>query len=150
MDNLEEIKKFNCPLCVYRTNKPTDWVKHINSRKHDRNGKRKTRHCDICNHYSLTHWNYKMHMITNHSTKEERMERVNKKSLIFISIITLLKKSKIFLIMKQKYYCFECDQVFFCLQYKKTHENSTKHKNLLIANTLQRELDEKIKLNNLI
>ena len=124
MDNIEDIKKFNCILCIYKTNKPSDWIKHIKSKKHERNGKRKIIHCDICNHDSLTHWNYKMHMITNHSTKEERI--------------------------KQKYYCFDCDQVFFCLQYKKTHDNSTKHKNLLIANALQKELDEKIIINNLI
>ena len=54
-----------------------------------------------------------MHMIINHSTKEERM--------------------------KQKFYCIDCDQVFFCAQYKKTHDNSTKHKNLIIANKFQKE-----------
>ena len=124
MDNIEIIKKFNCPLCNYGTNKPSDWIKHINSEKHERNGKKKPILCDICNHESLTHWNYKMHKITNHSTKEERME--------------------------QKYYCIECDQVFFCSQYKKTHDNSTKHKNLIMANKLQKELDDKIKLNNLL
>jgi hypothetical protein len=70
MDNTDIIKKYNCPLCNYKTNKPSDWIKHINSEKHARNGRRKPINCDICNIDSLTHWNYKMHMITNHSTKQ--------------------------------------------------------------------------------
>jgi hypothetical protein len=124
MDKTEKIKRYNCPLCKYTTDKPSDWIKHTNSKKHERNGKRKSIHCDICNHESLTHWNNKMHMITNHSTKEERI--------------------------KQKYYCFDCDQVFFCSQYKNTHDNSIKHKNIIMANKLQKELDDKIILNNLL
>ena len=32
MDNTEEIKKNNCPLCKYKTNKPSNWIKHTNSK----------------------------------------------------------------------------------------------------------------------
>ena len=63
-----------------------------------------------------------MHLLSKHSTKEERM--------------------------KQKYYCEDCDHVFFCSTYYNTHINGVKHKNTITCNKIQRELNDKIKLNN--
>ena len=38
---------------------------------------------------------------------------------------------------KCKYYCVECDKVFFCSTYFNSHNNSTKHKNMVfIKNNL--------------
>ena len=31
-NNIE--KKFNCYLCKYHTNKPSDWIKHMKCEKH--------------------------------------------------------------------------------------------------------------------
>ena len=39
MENTE--KPFNCIDCDYHTTKPSDWVKHVNSKKHERFGKKK-------------------------------------------------------------------------------------------------------------
>lgn len=63
---------------------------------------------------SLTHWNMKMHYISSHTTKEERM--------------------------KQKYYCESCDKVFFCSAYMNKHNESTKHKNMVLAIQLYNEI----------
>ena len=120
MDITESIKKWNCSLCNYGTNKPSDWIKHNNSKKHERNGQKKPIYCDICNLESLTHWNHKMHLLSKHSTKEERM--------------------------KQKYYCEECDNVFFCSTYYNNHMNGIKHKNVVTCNKIQKELNEKINI----
>ena len=124
MDILESksIKKWNCSLCNYGTNKPSDWIKHTNSKKHERNGEKKPIYCEFCNLESLTHWNHRMHLLSKHSTKEERM--------------------------KQKYYCEDCDHVFFCSTYYNTHINGVKHKNMTVCNKIQKELNDKIKLNN--
>ena len=100
-------KNFTCTFCNYSTTKPSDWIKHINSMKHARNGKKKPINCANCNYIGLTHWNLKMHILTQHSTKEQRME--------------------------QKYYCKYCDQVFFCSQYLKTHNDGKKHQNIINA-----------------
>jgi hypothetical protein len=112
-NNIE--KKFNCYLCKYHTNKPSDWIKHMKCEKHIRNGNKKPINCDKCNYIGLTHWNLKMHMLVNHSTIEERS--------------------------KQKYYCKTCDQIFFCSSYMKTHNNGIHHKNLVLAIQLNNELN---------
>lgn len=95
-------KKYYCKNCDYGTCKPSDWEKHINSKKHARNGEKKSLNCSICNYESSSHWNLKIHVLSNHSTKEERM--------------------------KHKYYCAVCDQVIFCSTYMNTHINGNKHK----------------------
>ena len=116
--NMDLNKKWTCILCKYGTNKPSDWIKHNKTKKHERNGKNKPICCNICNLVSLTHWNHKMHSLIMHSTKEERM--------------------------KQKYYCNECDHVCFCLSYYNKHINGIKHRNIMICNKIQNELNEKI------
>ena len=116
---MEGKKTFNCELCNYTTIKPSDWIKHINSGKHQRNGNKKTKKCDICDIEFVCHWNYKNHNLVVHETKEERA--------------------------KQKYYCSDCDQVFFCSQYMKKHLEGKRHKNYILALNLEKELNDKIK-----
>jgi len=58
-----------------------------------------------------------MHLLTKYSIKEERM--------------------------KQNYY-YDCDHVFFCSTYYNNHKNGIKHKNVVMCNTIQNELNEKI------
>jgi hypothetical protein len=71
-----------------------------------------------------SHWNLKYHNLTNHSTIEERK--------------------------LQKYYCNDCDQVFFCSLYMQKHMNGKIHKNLILALKLEKELIEKIDATKII
>ena len=105
---MEVIKKYICTNCNFETNFASEWLKHIKSQKHERNGLAKTKKCNNCEYEGLTHWNLKMHIMTQHSTIEERS--------------------------KHKYYCTNCDQVFFCLIYKEKHINGIVHKNKVLAN----------------
>ena len=76
----------------------------------------------MCNKDFFSHWSLKHHILVTHQTKEERM--------------------------KQKYYCSDCDQVFFCSQYLKKHNEGIRHKNYVLAIKLENELKNKIDLLN--
>ena len=104
---MEIIKNYVCENCYFKSNFSSEWLKHIGSQKHKRNGLPKTKICDKCEYSGLTHWNLKMHIISQHSTIEERS--------------------------KQKYYCNDCDLVFFCSIYKEKHINGIVHKNKVQA-----------------
>ena len=109
----ENNKKYNCEFCFFYTNYASEWNKHTKSMKHQRNGQPKETikdnyNCDKCEYKGDTHWNLKMHNITQHSTQEEREQ--------------------------QKYYCKDCDKVFFCSTYLNKHNNGVVHKNKVIAN----------------
>ena len=119
---MEDKKNFTCELCQFNTYKPSDWIKHIDTAKHKRNGAKKPRKCDICNMEFFSHWNLKYHNLTSHSTIEERQQ--------------------------QKYYCKDCDQVFFCSLYMDTHMNGRKHKTYVLALKLEDEFKNKLKLLN--
>jgi hypothetical protein len=121
---MENKKRFNCELCNYNTHKPSDWIKHIETEKHKRDGNKKTRTCNICHMDFFSHWNLKYHNLTTHSTVEERKQ--------------------------QKYYCNDCDQVFFCNLYMQKHMNGKIHKNLILALKLEKELIDKINATKII
>ena len=117
MEIENEIKpKFNCITCDYNTNKPSDWIKHVNSKKHERLGKKLPTKCDQCDYNSLNHWNLKLHMLTQHSTIEVRS--------------------------KSKYYCDVCDLVFFSELYKTKHLNGKRHLLFVKAIELQKKVDD--------
>jgi hypothetical protein len=120
----DEKEGYYCYLCDYRTTKNTDWLKHLNTKKHQRNGKGKSTICNICNFSTSTHWNLKLHILSHHSTKEERE--------------------------KHKYYCGICDLVFFCSTYMNKHTTGKIHKNKELCIQFQKELDEKQKLETII
>jgi hypothetical protein len=42
---------------------------------------------------------------------------------------------------KSKYYCKDCDQIFFCKLYLDKHTSGKKHKNVVKANDLLAELN---------
>jgi hypothetical protein len=44
---------------------------------------------------------------------------------------------------QSKYYCKDCDRVFFCSTYMNTHNNGIHHKNMILANQLNDELNKK-------
>ncbi len=120
---MENKKTFLCDLCNYTTIKPSDWIKHIKTEKHQRDGNNKNKKCDICDIEFVSHWNYKNHNLVIHATKEERE--------------------------KQKYYCIDCDQVFFCSQYMKKHIEGKRHNNYVLALKLEKELNDKKNKNNI-
>lgn len=101
---MSEVKKeYNCITCNYGTDKHSDWIKHNNTMKHLRNGTKKITKCNSCDYTSHSHWNVKLHMISQHSTLEERKAN--------------------------KYYCHVCDYVFFCPSYYNKHINGKHHLN---------------------
>jgi hypothetical protein len=97
----ENTKELFCKLCNYKTTKNNQWLKHLETDKHKRNGQTKITKCDICDYESNTHWNIKAHKILVHATIEERA--------------------------KQKYYCNLCDVVFFCKAYQDKHNAGRNH-----------------------
>ena len=116
----EKKEGYYCYLCDYTTKKNADWLKHQNTQRHIRNGKPKTTSCSICNFVTSTHWNLKLHILSHHSSKEERQ--------------------------KYKYYCETCDLVFFCSTYMNKHIAGKIHKNRELCLKIQEELDNKQKL----
>jgi hypothetical protein len=113
-DKKEEIY---CKLCNYKTIKTSDWLKHLNSQKHLRNGEKKTTKCDCCEYESTTHWNIKAHKLKIHSTKEIRSQ--------------------------QKYYCDLCDIVFFCKTYMDKHNAGKVHQNKIKIQETLKEIEIK-------
>ena len=111
-----EKQKFYCECCKFKCNYNSAWLTHLESEKHLRNGAPKTHKCkaDGCDYNTTIHWNMKMHVMTVHSTMEERM--------------------------KMKYYCKECDQVFFAPLYLDKHNNGIKHNNQVKINMLHKNL----------
>jgi hypothetical protein len=75
------------------------------SDKHKRNGEKKSTKCNLCDYESVSHWNVNLHMLSKHSTKEDRA--------------------------KHKYYCGTCDTAFFCKAYMEKHNIGQKHNKLL-------------------
>jgi len=114
---------YSCFMCEYKTTKCTDWIKHQQTKKHLRNGKKKISICEICSYESVSHWNVKLHKLSQHSTLEERKSH--------------------------KYYCECCDLVFFCETYKEKHLNGKCHKNRELCQKIQEELNEKQKASGL-
>ena len=114
MDNTK-LKRFKhtCEPCNFTATRPCEWLLHIKSEKHLRNGKPKTHKCTFhgCDHKTTIHWNMKMHIMTMHSTIEERI--------------------------KMKYYCKICDTVFFSPLYLDKHNMGIKHKNMIKINELK-------------
>jgi hypothetical protein len=104
MDIIE--KKYNCEYCKFSCNTPSEWIKHIESKKHLRKGEKVIHICSVCDYKTNSMWNFKLHKLSQHSSKEERS--------------------------KSKYYCNVCDLVFFSPLYMNKHMNGIRHKNLLV------------------
>ena len=95
--------KFYCEVCNYKTDYNSKYQLHIKTEKHKRSGKKKEYLCKSCNYKTtISLWNLKMHVSANHLTKEERE--------------------------KSKYYCKDCDSIFFSPLYYNNHLKSILHK----------------------
>ena len=99
-----------CECCDYETKWPGDWIKHTKYQKHLRQGQSKITKCDKCDYEASTHWLLKRHLLSQHSTKEERS--------------------------KHKLYCADCDVVFFAKIYYDSHIISKRHNNMVLAKSL--------------
>ncbi len=115
-NNKELTKKLCCKLCNYQTDITGNWVKHLATEKHMRNGNKKSTKCDLCDYESISHWNIKIHKKTAHMSQEDRE--------------------------KSKYYCKICDVVSLCPAYYNKHINGKHHKNKIFINDTLKEIDE--------
>ena len=93
-----------CEKCNFTAIKPSDWLRHIETEKHKRDGEKKMAKCDKCDIEYSSNWSLNQHYLIYHATKEERE--------------------------KHKFYCKQCDVVFFSKIYMIRHMNGKVHKNL--------------------
>ena len=103
------VYKYYCDTCNRGSNSNSDFLKHIKSKKHERGGL-KPKKCNICNYEYFNHWNLKQHILTQHSSIDERK--------------------------KHRYYCEICDIVFFYKLYMEMHMKGKKHNNTIEINQL--------------
>ena len=99
--------KLYCEKCKFQAVRPAEWLRHIASKKHLRDGKKLEKFCDICNKEIANHFLYKLHMLAIHATPEERS--------------------------KQKYYCDVCDVVFISKLFYDKHCSGKIHNNVVKA-----------------
>jgi Zn finger protein HypA/HybF involved in hydrogenase expression len=99
----EKSLKLYCEKCNFQSKGPAQWLIHIESAKHKRDGKKKTKTCTICNITYSNHFTYKIHNLSTHATKEERS--------------------------KHKYYCQQCDYVFISELFYLQHCKGIIHRN---------------------
>jgi hypothetical protein len=102
--NLKKNKLY-CEKCNFQSKNSDEWLKHIESGKHKRDGQKKPKTCEICNRTFSNHSTLKIHNLSTHSTKEERS--------------------------KYKYYCDKCDYVFISELYYLQHCKGITHKNII-------------------
>jgi uncharacterized C2H2 Zn-finger protein len=115
-----EKKILYCQLCDYKTTRNTDWIRHIKSKQHQNGGPPKSTNCDICNIKLATYQTYRHHLLTKHSTKEERS--------------------------KSKYYCEVCDIVFISKTIYEKHIINKKHHIQEIVNNSLIDLENQLNL----
>ena len=110
LENHESQHQFYCEICKYGCNHNSVFMRHQKSEKHLRNGEKKIYKCPDCDYKTETsHWNLKMHIMSKHSTPEEKS--------------------------KQKYYCATCDGVFFSPLFYKNHIKSITYINKMVMST---------------
>jgi hypothetical protein len=109
MTSYQPRKKFShhCEKCDFNASSPAEWLIHIETKKHKRDGEPKSKICSICDIEFTSHWIQKMHVLKIHQTQEERA--------------------------KHKYYCGICDYVFLSDLYLNKHLEGKIHKNLAKA-----------------
>ncbi len=105
---------YHCDICNYSCIYESHWLKHLKTRSHNNNGietrirkKKRDILCTICNKEFTPYNKLRAHILSKHSTKEEREEEF-------------------------PYYCNFCDFGTFgkCLLDK--HYNSKKHQNIIL------------------
>ena len=107
MSSIKKKIDYFCEKCNFNATRPAEWLIHIETNKHKQDGKPKSKICNICNVEFKTHWINKMHQLKIHASVEERK--------------------------KCKYYCSQCDLVFFSKLYLDKHSSGKIHTNLVKA-----------------
>ena len=107
MLGIEHIKEYHCECCNITFSQIHNWNKHLTSEKHKRQGKPKSVECVKCEHKFINHITQRHHMLSVHSTKEERA--------------------------KEKYYCDICDYVFISKLYMDKHIQGKFHNSKIKA-----------------
>jgi hypothetical protein len=92
-----------CECCNFNALSKRHWIAHIETQKHNRNGKKRSELnvCDTCGYWCMYHYNMDIHKIIKHGTKEQRKS--------------------------SPYYCKYCDMAFFSTLFEKKHFLSKKH-----------------------
>jgi len=57
MSNIQIRKRFthHCEKCNFNATRPAEWLTHIETKKHKRNGQPKSKICNICNKEFTSH-----------------------------------------------------------------------------------------------
>jgi hypothetical protein len=118
----EITKKFFCECCQFNCIRPAEWFRHIESEKHKRMGEKKTTICTICNKELSNHFTLKIHILSAHSTKEDRSQH--------------------------KYYCDICDLVFVSKLYLDKHISGKRH--IILEKTLKSIKEENDKYKQIL
>jgi ribosomal protein L37AE/L43A len=117
-----------CEICDFQAIRPIEFIRHVETKKHQRNGikiKDSVFKCDECDKILANHFSYKIHMMQQHATIEEKMN--------------------------QKYYCEICDTVFISKLYMDKHIAGKKHNNIIKSIELLEEIKiKKSMMDNLI
>lgn len=106
--------KYKCEKCNFNCNAKARWEAHINTTLHQTGIKKKRSDykepykCDKCDYKNKNATSYKIHVLNNHSTKEDREKEYNN-------------------------YCKLCDFGCFYEEVMNKHNKSTKHKYNIIT-----------------
>jgi hypothetical protein len=110
-ENIEQKSRGNpnlyCQKCDFQAIRPAEFLRHVNSMKHKRDGLKKESFCKICNKLIGNHFMYKIHMLSQHASIEEKMAH--------------------------KYYCDICDSIFISELCMNKHNSGRNHLNMLKA-----------------
>ena len=103
----------HCDYCNFDAHSPTEWIKHVETKKHLRKGAKISDNlkCEDCGFVSNNSYNFNIHKILVHGTPADRKA-------------------------KSKFYCDDCDIGFFCELYYSKHMVSKKHTNMVKYNQL--------------
>jgi hypothetical protein len=98
---------YNCEICNYECKYESHWIQHINSIKHNNNGKTKkkinrNKKCEKCDYIAQNYSAIRNHYLSKHSTLEERKK-------------------------EYPYYCEYCDTGTFTKCVYIDHNKSKKH-----------------------
>ena len=142
IQGMNDLDTFVCNKCNYSTNKPSFWIKHTSTKKHQKKvllpentlPVKKEYYCECCKItvYHLTNWN-----IHINSFKHKREGKPKSIECIicdqkFINHITqkhhmLSAHSTKEERSKEKYYCDTCDYVFISKLYMDSHISGKFH-----------------------
>lgn len=126
--NTDEIKtqkgkpNLYCELCDFQALRPIELIRHVETKKHKRNGikiKNSIFKCEICDKILANHFCYKIHILQIHGTIEEKMSH--------------------------KYYCDICDTIFISKLYMEKHIQGRNHQNVLKSIEILDEIKEQTK-----